>query len=572
MREYSPYPDAVLHNGQILTVDPAFTVARALAIKDGRIVAVGSPDEMLATAGGRTRRIDLGGRTVIPGFADTHAHLDREGLRRAYPDLQGCRSIADVQEVIRRAAAEREPGEWIVVLPLGTPPFHEDQAESLAERRFPDRWDLDRAAPDHPVWIRATWGYWNNTPPFVHVLNSAALRACGIDRDTPSPATTVEIERDPTTGELTGRILERHIMPAAEYTMLRAAPPFTHEVRVEALRRAMRLSVAAGTTSVYEGHGVATEVRSVYKELHDRGEQLVRAYLPISPPPWRSLDDAARMIADWAQDASGPGLGDDRLKVGGIYLEYEGHAELAGLNQAAWPNTGWGGFTDQRNSPDEYRELCRLAAHHRLRVNTIIGTYLDEVLTIWEEIDREHPIRDLRWVLVHAREVDPERDFRRIKRLGLVVTTQPASYLYRSGLALLKSGADEDRLMAYRDYGAAGIPWSLSTDNKPYWMLFTLWVVIARREQIEGRVIGPGQRLGVPEALRAATASGAYTCFEEGEKGSLEVGKLADLVVLSANPLSVETDALKEIGIELTMVGGRVVHSGDAGLAEAETP
>jgi hypothetical protein len=137
MCRYDPYPDAVIHGGQVLTVDPAFTVARAMAIKDGRVVAVGSRDEVLATPGSRTRRIDLGGRTVIPGFVDTHAHLDREGLRRTYPDLQGCRSIADVQEVIRRAAAGREPGQWIVVLPLGTPPFHEDQAQSLAERRFP---------------------------------------------------------------------------------------------------------------------------------------------------------------------------------------------------------------------------------------------------------------------------------------------------------------------------------------------------------------------------------------------------------------------------------------------------
>src|SRR3954464_13754882 len=165
---YYPEPGLVLHNGQVLTVDAAFSTARALAVKGRRIVALGDDADVLATAGTATRRgaprraaaaapprVDLGGRTVLPGFVDTHAHMDREGLRHAYRHLQDCRSIADVQAVVRREAARRSPGEWIVLGRLGEPPFHLAPEQTLAERRYPDRRDLDAAAPDHPVWIRS---------------------------------------------------------------------------------------------------------------------------------------------------------------------------------------------------------------------------------------------------------------------------------------------------------------------------------------------------------------------------------------------------------------------------------
>jgi predicted amidohydrolase YtcJ len=536
-------------------MDPAQPAARAFAVRDGRFVAVGSEAEVLALAGPRTQRFRAGGRTVVPGLIDAHAHLDREGLRRWYPSLAACRSIADVQRVVTGCAAGRAAGEWIVTAPLGQPPYHLAPASTLAESRFPDRADLDAAAPDHPVWIRAVWGHWTDGPPYVHVLNSAALAACGIDAGTAAPSSTVTIERD-AAGRLTGRIIESNLTPVGEFTLLRAAPRFTHDIRVAALANAMELALAAGTTSVYEGHGIAPDVYAAYKTLHDRDAQPVRLTMPFSLPPWTSLGAATTALRDWASIASGRGIGDDRLRIAGIYLEYGGHAENAKLLAPSWPYTGWAGFQAHAIAPAEYRELCRTAARLRLRVNTTIGRELNDVLTIWQAVHDEFPIDELRWVLIHARYIDPQRDVPRIRRLGAVVTTQPSSYAHRPG----DPAIDENTQKAHRDYIDAGLPWALASDNKPYDLVKTLWAAVTRTEAMHGRVVGPKQRISVEEALRALTASGAYVCFNERQLGTIAAGKLADAIAFAEDPFTIAPDRLRDLQVDFTLAGGRAVH------------
>jgi predicted amidohydrolase YtcJ len=151
----------VFLDGRILTLDPRRPTATALAVADGRIVAVGGAADVKSWRGRQTHVVSLRGASVIPGLVDAHAHLDREGLKRLSPSLARCRSIADVQQVIRRLAAHRKPGEWIVTMPVGTPPFYQDAPSGLAEQRWPTRLELDSAAPHHPVYVRGIWGYWN---------------------------------------------------------------------------------------------------------------------------------------------------------------------------------------------------------------------------------------------------------------------------------------------------------------------------------------------------------------------------------------------------------------------------
>jgi predicted amidohydrolase YtcJ len=551
--------DTIVANAKVATLDRALPEAEAFAIADGRIVAIGSNVEVLDLAGAATIVHDMEGRTVAPGFIDTHAHMDREGLRQWYPSLAACRSIADVQAVVAGCAATRPAGEWIVTGPLGEPPFHLNLPGILREGRYPDRHDLDRVAPKHPVWLRAIWGLWSNDPPFVQVLNSAALAACGIDRDTPAPASTVTIEHDDA-GEPTGRIFESSVWPAAEFTILRATPPWTTAMRTAALENAMSLSLAAGTTGVFEGHGVAAELHKIYKTLHDRGDQRVRATFPLSLPPFSDVREAIAQLEDWAHYANGPGFGDDRLRTSGVYLEYAGEDELSAVAAQAWPYTGWAGFLPHRIAPDDYLALCRTAARLRLRVATVIAMDLDEVLTVWERVQAETPIDDLRWVLVHGRGMQPQRDYPRIRRLGAVVTTQPSSYLHRSGLNLVKNGFDPDALMAHRDYLDHDIPWSLSTDNKPYGLLFTLWCAVTRIERVRGEVLGPSQRVSVGQALHALSAAGAYASFTERHVGTLSIGKFADAIAFSDDPFTIAPESLKDLSVAFTMVGGEVMH------------
>lgn len=549
--------DWILTNGRILTLDRRRPRAQALAIGGERILAVGSAPELRRWLGSWTRVVDLQGATVIPGLVDAHAHLDREGLKFLYPSLAACRSIADIQAVIRRLAQARPAGEWIVTMPVGQPPFYLGVPECLAEKRMPTRHDLDTAAPAHPVYIRGIWGYWNK-PPIFSACNSPALRLAGITRET-TPPKGVEILKD-AAGEPTGGFIEHNVIPILEFTLMKVAPRFTHADRVRAFRDSQRRYHARGVTSVHEGHGVAPEVLAVYRELWSQGGLTMRSHLALSPT-WRSVEEAERQIPDLASWAGGSGIGDSVLRIAGIYLGYGGDPEVSRILKEGLPYTGWAGFVEHANDPQAYEALARLAARHDLRVNTIVTRQLGEVLEIWEAIDRETPLKGRRWQLVHlARAGAPDLD--RIRRLDAVVTTNPISYLYRSGAEGLDGGSQGTDWLPHRDLLRARIRFALNTDNKPPDPFLALWAVVAR-ENLSGAVIGPSQRLTPLEALRALTLGGAYIMGRERELGSLAPGKLADLAVLNDDPLSMPVSKLREIKVRLTMVGGRPVHRDD---------
>ncbi|PYN61798.1 MAG: amidohydrolase, partial [Candidatus Rokuibacteriota bacterium] len=218
--------DLILHGGKVLTLDPAFRVAEAVAIAGDRVAAVGASAELLALAAPNTRRVDLRGRAVVPGLVDAHAHMDREGLKAVCPSLAGARSIDDVLQRIEALVEQAPPGEWIVTMPLGDPPSYFDVPANLREARFPTRQELDRVSPRHPVYIRAIWGYWRHTLPLVSIANSAALRLAGITRATAPPWDGVTIEKD-AAGEPTGVFVEQTYVPLVELSLMAAAPRFT---------------------------------------------------------------------------------------------------------------------------------------------------------------------------------------------------------------------------------------------------------------------------------------------------------------------------------------------------------
>jgi predicted amidohydrolase YtcJ len=389
------------------------------------------------------------------------------------------------------------------------------------------------------------------------VANSRALARAGITRDT-APPPGVEIVKD-AAGEPTGVFVEHKAIQVLEFTLMREVPRFTHADRLRALADSQRAYAARGVTAVYEGHGIAPEVLAVYREARERGTLRLRATLAVSPT-WQGPVEAAARLPDLAAWASGRGLGDDRLRVCGICLHYGGDPGVARILHEAQPYTGWAGFVESANTREAYAQQATLAARLDLRVNTLVTRCLPEVLEVWEDVARRHPIHNLRWVLVHLNAATAAQ-LVRIRRLGAVVTTNPISYLYRSaGDEVARLGGAADQLLPHRSLGRHRIPFGIATDNKPAdpWVAFA--AVVARRDMRTATVVGPSERLTRGQALAALTTGGAAVTLSERERGRLAPGWCADLAVLAHDPLTAPLEELIGQTVRLTMVGGEIVH------------
>ncbi|MEO3470560.1 amidohydrolase family protein [Roseomonas sp. CAU 1739] len=548
--------DLILTGGKVLTVDDRFSVAQAVAVRDGRILAVGPDAAIERHRGPRTEEIALAGRTMMPGLIDGHAHMDRAGLRQILPSLSGCRSIADVQARISDIGRSMPPGAWIVTMPLGEPPFYRDPELGLAEGRWPTRQELDEAAPHNPVYIKPIWGYWRHTLPLVSVANSRALALAGIGRDTVPPSAGIEIDKD-ATGNPTGIFREQHFMPLVELSLLRMAPGFTVAERAATLPSAAAAYHAFGTTSVYEGHGVAAEVLQAYRQVHEAGRLTMRSNLVFSPD-WRGVEDvdADRLVEGWAHWLSGRGLGDDMLRVGGLITEIGRNPDNA--IRAAAPTTGWAGFNYDMGLPrDRAKAVLVACARRGIRVTGI----WPDMLALFAEVDRIAPIGGLRWVLGHIAVLTRDQ-VGLVRDLGLVVTTHTNRYIAKEG-HLLKARhglPDEEAIVPLRALRDAGVPVSLATDNVPISLWHPVAQAVTRMSTAERRPIAEAQALTREEALRAVTNHGALLTMEEDRKGSIEPGKLADFAVLTADPMTVPDAAIAGIEAAITIVGGRVVH------------
>jgi predicted amidohydrolase YtcJ len=553
--------DLVLHNGKVLTVDGRFSVAQAVAVRDGVIVAVGTDEQVLAAAGPRTRKIDLAGATAMPGLCDGHAHMDREGLKTVYPSLAGARSIADIQERIRSEVKKAKPGEWVVTMPVGDPPYYQNVPGILKEQRLPDRCDLDAVSPDNPVYVRGIWGYWGR-PPIHSIANSRALQVAGITRDTPPPYDGVTIHKD-TSGEPTGVFSENDFVPTLEFSLMRCVPRFDHAMRVKALQESMRRYNAAGTTSTYEGHGIAPEVIRAYRELRARDALTVRSHLVASPTPGLDVaDDYREQVGSWPASDTGHGRGDAMLRIDGIFIQGGGNPDIARLLKSQLPYTGWGAYYYEALAPERFRDIAFSAARNGIRVNTIAPSQqaVDEALGVFAEVDRELPLAGRRWLISHMGPMRKD-NIETMRRLGLVSTVITAQTVWKNGAAALGRlpAAAHEYYAPYRSIVDAGIPLVLASDNVPPRPFFMMWSAVARAGQA-GEPVVPGQKLTREQALRSMTMDGARLSFEEDRKGSIEKGKYADFVVIREDYLSMPEDDIRDIQPIMTIVGGKVVH------------
>jgi predicted amidohydrolase YtcJ len=520
--------------------------------------------------GTNTEIMDLEGKTVTPGFIDGHAHMDREGLKFLYPSLSGAKSIGDLLKIIEQEVKKRKPGEWIVTMPFGEYPFYSgtESPDFFTEKRFPNRFDLDRVSPENPVYIRGIWFYWRKTFPIVSIANSYALRLAEINSETSPPYEGLEIVKDEKTGEPTGVFKEWDQPATMEFSLMKVVPRFTHEERVTGLRDSMRRYNAVGTTSIYEGHGISSETLRAYKSLWEEDEMTVRSYLVLSPA-WDAVQggEVQEVLRDWAAFASGVGFGDQMLKVGGLWT-FVGNPITERIRRKERPYTGWAGFGVDQSLPPERGSLDDLifaAVSTGLRVNAItfntpeLESYLDAL----ERINEKIPIGNERFVLQHLTFVS-EAQQKQIQRLGIVPTLLPGG-ISVSGSENVKGKSENEsnQYIPLKSFLERGVPFILGTDNKPINPLSPFQAAISRKDKNTGETIGKKQKISREDALKAITINGAYLAFEEKIKGSIVSGKLADLVILSEDLLTCPENGIEKIKVMKTMLGGKFVHSSD---------
>jgi predicted amidohydrolase YtcJ len=549
--------DVIILASRVVSFDAASGAAEAIAIKGNRILAVGSAADIRGLADPSTNVIDVAGATIIPGFNDTHAHMDREGLKQIRLSLRGAKAVGEVLERIANAAAMTPRGQWIVTMPIGEPPFYFGGPACLAEGRMPTRDELDRVAPNNPVCIAAAFGNWGK-PPCYTALNSEALRLNGIDRHTRPAAAGVEIVVD-ASGEPTGVIIENNPRPTVDNDLLKAVPRFTYEDRRDALIDSMKRYNAVGTTSVYEGHGLASRTIDGFRELWQQGRLTTRVGLVLSPT-WENVAQARAAVDDWVATARGQGLDDPWFKICGLHIAFGGDAKTAALSRRSLPDTGWAGFVEQANDDAAFLDYGMMCAELGVRLHTIVADNLHRVVPLLEKISERHDLRGRRWVIEHIARCRRE-DLAALHRLGMMVTTIPVYFLWKGGAAYLADPDGGDNVVPHRAMLEAGLHVAAGTDNIPYDPAFTLWTMAAREERTTGRVIGPAQSLSGEEALRMLTVDGAALTFDEHEKGRLASGVLADITVLDGDPTHMPPQKLRDLKCLLTMVDGRIVHS-----------
>lgn len=529
-----PSADLVLYNGRVITVDGSFTIAQSVAISGDRIIAVGSDASVRGLARAGAREIDLAGRAVIPGLMDNHLHGAGGGPG---VDLSRARTLEEVYAALRERAGRTPAGEPIV----SNSDWHEAQ---LAEQRLPLRDDLDRVAPGHPV-VLVRGGH-------EYIVNSAALRRWQIDEETPEPEGG-RLSRY-SDGRLNGELVDT----ARALARLAPSPPRSLEARMAARVEEYQKLHAVGLTTVRHP-GISPDDYRLLQTLQRQGRLTMRVNALLRP------GGSAAAVAK-ALDESGlhQGDGDAWLRVGGVKLAVDGGFE-GGLMREPYEEP-WGEHGSFRGlqtvERDGFIDTVRTLNQRGWRVAThaVGDAGIDLVLDAYERANADQAISGRRWSIEHAFIGRPDH-LPRIRTLELALAVQ--NHLYLAGPSLVRYWGPARAALTtpVRTYLDAGLPVSSGTDAPvvPYPPLWTLYHFITR-DTITGGVLGPDQRVTRGEALRMATIANAWLMMEEKEKGSIEVGKLADLVVLSEDPLTAPEPRVRDASVLLTIVGGTVVH------------
>jgi predicted amidohydrolase YtcJ len=540
-------PDVVVHNGKLATLDSHRPRAQAAAIRDGRFAAVGSEAEILPLCGDSTRVIDLRGRTVIPGLNDSHLHLIRGGLNfNMELRWDGVPSLADALRMLREQARRTPPPQWVRVVGGWT-------EHQFAERRLPTIEEINNATGETPCFILHLYDRaW---------LNAAALRLCGYTRESVNPPGG-EIQRD-AKGDPTGLLIAR---PNANilYSTLAKAPKLSPADALNSTRHFMREMNRLGVTSAIDAGGGFQNYPDDYRvvqELEQRREITVRlAYNLFTQRPNQEKED----FANWVQMTK-PGNGGD-------YLRMNGAGEMLVFSAADFED-----FLEPRpdlrpSMEQELEQVVRVLVSHRwpFRLHATYNESISRMLHVFENVNREIPFDGLHWFFDHAETID-DRNIERVRALGGGIAIQHRM-AYQGDYFIDRYGPDAARRTPpVRRMLELGVPVGAGTDAtrvasyNPWVALY--WLTTGRT--VAGTPLyGASNILSREEALRLYTQGSSWFSSEEGRKGAIRAGELADLTVLSADYFSVSDDEVKNIESVLTIVGGKVVYGAEefAGL------
>ena len=539
-------PELILTNAKITTMDPDLPEAGALAIKGRHILAVGSAEEIEALAGPDTRIVDLRGRRVIPGINDTHNHLMSTGAVLNEVSLYHARSITDIQEAVAKAVEDAEPGAWI----LGR-----GWDESLlAEKRFPNRQDIDEVAPNNPVVLERVWN--------MLLANSAALAAADIGRHTPDPPADLlyagRIVRDHL-GEPTGIFRDRAKQMIKDVVPARTMAEFEHHIRT-----ACKAYNALGITSVAEP-GLIPEQLRAFQNVRATGDLSVRVSMCLAG--WGASMEPNEAVLEERFEHVGlfSGFGDEMLRLDTIkFMPDGGMGDRTALMFEHYLDEP-GNFGQFVVSENELFRRVRWVHDRGWSIDShTCGDRMQEIVVrAYADAQEANPNPNIRHRIHHG--YFPTERTLEIMREHRIPALATIPFVTNLGESYVASVGEEraSRTMPLRTYMDAGVPLALGSDSpvttyNPFVGIYSA----TTRKTVTGRDLGPEERISREEALRLYTTTSAWVTFEDDIKGTLTPGKLADIAVLNLDLFDVCDEDLFSLRSVLTITGGEIVHDG----------
>ena len=526
--------DTIFVNGNVVVMDEARTIAQAVAVSGSQILATGTDDEIRALATEQTQIIDLAGRTVTPGLIDAHCHLSACGLLgTAYVDLSwpAVFTVADMQAKLAERIAITPEGEWVV-----------GSGWLIFEGRYPEKNDIDPVSPNHPVFATSMGGH-------MAVVNSLALEMAGVTASTPNPGNGVFM-RD-ANGEPTGTVLNH---PAMDYfRRLWPADFLNLSVYENSVRSPQSRFASVGVTSFQDNYARDMDRMQAYFNVASRGEMTIRGQVMNVLEYIQELDGR---IAD----IEAIKVENDFMHFGGGKFQVDGALEASYTNEPhdgiAWNVTIW--------KPNDLNEAVRAFhdAGYQVALHTAGDAAVDMALDAIENAMNGNPRSDPRHRIEHS-VLNTDEALQRQKDLGVIISTQPTLIrAFGDGVARIWGEERLQRIIPTRTWLDMGIPLALSSDapSMPWWDPQATLAASILRYTVSGKEVGMDQAMTIEEAMYAHTMGSAYADFAENKKGSLEPGKYADLIIWSDNPYTVEPLDILELTIDMTMVGGQIVH------------